>query len=160
MNKLKALLITLTLILCCSISALAQDKETVCAQIENSVRTKAPLWKLERRSRPCKSSMVYFEWVSGKSEIYAFIYTELSSKEAIGTFEFLEIEDEIFLEKIQVFGTGLREFGEDNRLFIVPKVKRAGVDFRKGKTIVRISASTLELAIQFAAHIAEAIPAP
>jgi hypothetical protein len=157
MSKPKAVLAMLAIILCGFIPALAQENDSVCSQIGNSVRDRTRLWKLDRKSHSC-NKMSYFKWTSGKSVIYAFIYPESSVKEATEIYGLLADDDELLSVKIEVLGTGLREFGGDNRLWVTPKAKQTGLDFRKGKVVVRVSGSTMELAIQFSKYIAEGIP--
>ncbi len=154
----KSVFAALVLMFCGFMPALAQNNDSVCSQIENSVRDRTPSWKLDRKSHSCHR-LSYFKWTSGKSVVYAFIYPQSSAEEAAEIYGLLANDDELFSEKIEVVGTGLREFAEENRLWITPKSKKTGVDFRKGKVVVRVSGSTLELAIQFSKYIAEAIPA-
>jgi hypothetical protein len=154
----KSALAALAIILCGFITAIAQDNGSVCLQIENSVRDKASSWKLERKSRTCRR-FSYFKWSSGKSEVFAVIYPESSAKEANEIFQLLLNDDELLAEKIEVLGTGLREFGEDNRLWITPKARKTGIDFKQGRVVVRVFGTTMELAIRFSKYIADAIPA-
>ena len=101
--------------------------------------------------------MAYFKWTSGKSVIYAFVYPGSSVKEAADTFQLVAADDEITAERIKVLGTGLRELGDENRLWMTPTIRGRGVDFRKGKVVVRVSGPTMELALQFAAYIADGL---
>ena len=71
----------------------------------------------------------------------------------------LASDDEMFGEQIKVLGIGLRELGDENRLFTTPSFGARGVDFRKGNVTVRISASTMEEALQFAAYVVEVLSA-
>ena len=75
------------------------------------------------------------------------------------TLKMLADDDELLGEKTNSLGTRLRELGDDNRMWITPSSGARGVDFRKGSVVVRVSASTMDLALQFAAYIAQPLPA-
>ena len=60
---------------------------------------------------------------------------------------------------MNVLGTGLREFGDENRLWMTPTFGDKGIDFRKGKFVIRVTGTTMEAALQFAAYIAQTLPA-
>ena len=142
----------------CSIAAFAQDNSSVCTQLETSVRNNAPAWKLTRKSKSCHW-FSYFQWTSGKSRIYAIVYPVASGKAAADTFQLLASDDEVLGEKTNSLGTGLRELGDDNRLWTTLSFGARGVDFRKGNVVVRVSGPTMELALQFACYIAQGLPA-
>ena len=158
MNMPKITFVTLSFLFLCSITGLAQDKGSVCTQVETSIRAKAPSWKLEKKSPQCRV-LNYFKWTSGKSDVYAFVYPGSSAKEAADTFQLVAADDEATAETIKVLGTGLRELGDENRLWMTPTVGGRGVDFRKGKVVIRVMGSTMELALQFATYIADGLPA-
>ena len=75
------------------------------------------------------------------------------------TFRSLATDNELLSENINVLGTGLREIGDENRLWVTPTFRSKGIDFRKGKFVVRVTGTTMELALQFAASIAPTLPA-
>ena len=158
MNIRNTILATLSVLFLCSIMAFAQDKDSICTRVETSVRNKAPSWKLSRKSKTCHA-LSYFQWTSNKSAIYAIVYPVASTKAAADTFQMVASDDELLGEKIKILGTGLRELGDDNRLWTTPTFGSRGVDFRKGNVVVRVSGSTMELALQFASYIAEGLPA-
>ena len=103
--------------------------------------------------------MSYFQWTSGKSQIYVFVYPKQTTTDASDIFRLLEADDEMTAEKISVLETGLRELGDENRLWMTPNVGGRGVDFRKGNVVIRVSARSLETALQFASFIAGGLPA-
>jgi hypothetical protein len=157
----KEIIVSLTLLILCSTTAYPQDNNSVCARVEIAVTKKAPAWKLTRKSKSC-GGLSYFQWTSGKSQIYVSLYPGSSNHEAVGRFQMLESDDELLGEKIKVLGTGIREVGDDNRLWRTPTFGARGIDFRKGNVVVRVSGmggTTLELALEFAANIFEALPA-
>ena len=151
------------LAVCClivgAIPATAQSSDSACGRIANSITTKAPSWKLTRQSKSPCDRMSYFQWTSGKSSVYVFVYPKHTVTEAADIFRLLEADDEMTAEKISVLGTGLRELGDENRLWITPNVGGRGVDFRKANVVVRVSARNLELALQFAGFISSVLPA-
>lgn len=157
MNKSKKIFIVLAVLLCCSIASFAQDNNSVCAQIESIVTAKVPSWKLERKSRSCHK-MSFFKWTSGKSVVYAFIIPENSPVEAAETFQYFASDEEFYGRKVEILETGLRNLGDENRVW-KSVTGSTGVDFRKGKVVVRVSASAIELAKQFAMYIADGMPA-
>jgi hypothetical protein len=157
MNMRITLLIPLCLFACSS-TAFAQGNDSICTTLETSVRTNAPSWKLVRKSKLCHW-FSYFQWTSGKSTIYAIVYPVESRKAAVDTFQLLASDDEVLGEKTNSLGTGLRELGDDNRLWTTLSAKARGVDFRKGNVVVRISGPTMELALRFAGYIAQSLPA-
>jgi hypothetical protein len=154
---------TTILAVCClmvgAIPAAAQTTDSVCARIGNAITTKAPSWKLTRQSKSPCDRMSYFQWTSGKSVVYAFVYPKHTVTEAVDIFRLLEADDEMTAEKISVLGTGLRELGDENRLWMTPTMGSRGVDFRKDNVVIRVSARNLEFALQFAAFISRSLTA-
>ncbi len=156
MNNLKKIFLAWVVVFCCSLTSLAQVNDPVCVQIENVVAAKVPTWKLERKSRSCHK-MSYFKWTSGKSVVYVFIFPENSSMEATETFEYFAADEEFYGRMVEIIEIGLRNLGNENRVW-KSVTGSTGVDLRKGKVVIRISASTTGLAKQFATYIADAIP--
>lgn len=138
------------------VNSSAQNVSAVCSQIESAVTSQSPDWKLERKSRSCHR-LAYFSWRLGKSYVYVFIWPEKTMAEAADTFKYLALEDEFYGHPIEVLGSGWRKAGEENRIWKTT-FGSPGVDLRKGRVVVRVSASNMSLARQFAVYVADAIP--
>jgi hypothetical protein len=134
----------------------AQNAGAVCSQIESAVTSQAPVWKLERKSRSCHR-LAYFSWRSGKSFVYVFIWPEKTVADAADTFKYLALEDEFYGQPVGVLGSGWRKAGEENRVWKTA-TGSSGVDLKKGRVVVRVSASNMSLARRFATYVADAIP--
>jgi hypothetical protein len=151
---MRVLVLTVCCLIVCVIPAAAQRNDSVCAQIQQSIANKAaPTWKLTKQSTyPC-DRMSFLFWKSGKSTVVVWVYPKQTATEASDIFRLLEADDVMTEEKISTLGTGLRELGDENRLWMTPNFRGRGVDFRKGNVVVRVSADNLELALQFATFI-------
>lgn len=156
MNNVKKIFLTFILFHCYALTSLAQDNTSVCVQIERAISSKVSSWKLERKSRSCHK-LSYFKWTSGNSVVYVFIFSEKSSKEGAETFKYFASDEEFFGHKVEMIEIGLRHLGSESRVWKSVSGS-TGVDFRKEKIVIRISAPTIELAKQFAMFIADAIP--
>ena len=137
-------------------ACLAQENASPCDQIERGLNSKASLWKVVRKSRsPCQS-MSYFKLQSGKALVYIFIFPEKSVEQAGISFASLAADDEWCDRKADILGCGWRTSLEENRVW---KCWRAeGVDLKKGRVVVRVSASTMKLSREFATYIGDALP--
>jgi hypothetical protein len=125
-------------------------------QIENCIRVNAPSWNLVRKSATCSRNLSYLKYQFGKSLVYVFIFPQKSSEEAAETFDYLETAEE-FYGRVEVLGSGWRNSKEKNRVWKAWNGE-TGVDLKKGKVVVRVSASTLKLSRQFAQFIGDALP--
>src|SRR5690348_12410085 len=116
MKTYSAIITASLVLLLCPLTTAAQEGPSVCSQIENSVGNAAPKWKLARHPKRC-DVMSAFKWVSGKSEIFVIMWPRPSVDDATAVFRSLATDNgDLLAENINVLGTGLREFGDENRL--------------------------------------------
>ena len=133
----------------------AQGDESPCDKIEKSLSSKASSWKITRKSRsPCQP-LSYFKLESGKASVYIFIFPGKSAEEARTTFQFLATAEE-WCERYDILGSGWRTSYEENRVWKCWSTQ--GVDVKKGRVVVRVSASTIKLSREFAEVIGNALP--
>jgi hypothetical protein len=146
---------SLVFILCLSSACLAQGSESVCDKIERALNSKVLVWKITRKSRsPCQK-LSYFELQSGKASVYIFIFPSSSVEEAGTAFESLATNPD-FCESYDILGRGWRTSLEENRVWKCWSSE--GVDLKKGRVVVRVSASTMKLSREFAEVIGDALP--
>jgi len=100
--------------------------------------------------------MSYFKLQSGKSLVYVFIFSEKSIEDATTTFAYLAAAEEWCDRKVDILGSGWRTSREENRVWKCWSGE--GVDLKKGRVVVRISASTMKLSREFAEYIGDALP--
>lgn len=156
---MKSIVLTAASIVFASTFAPAQTGDLdICSKIAMYVRDKAPTWRLERRSRTCHA-MSYFQWVSEKSYVYAFIYPQSSAEGAKEAYATLELDEELTLEKINIIAVNIDAVGEENRLWDTHQLKSVGMDFRQGKFVVRVGGSSMEEARKFAKYVADSVGA-
>jgi hypothetical protein len=146
---------SLVFIICLSSACLAQGNESVWDQIETSLNSKASLWKVTRKSRGSCQKMSYFKLQSGKTSVYIFIFPSNSVAEARTAFESLATDPD-WCESYDILGRGWRTSLEENRVWKCWSSE--GVDLKKGRVVVRVSASTMKLSKEFAQLIGEALP--
>ena len=135
---------------------LTQESQSPCMQIENGIRVKAPSWNLVRKSASCSRNLSYLVYQSGIAKVYVFIFPQKSLKDASTQFNYLASDEVLSGPDLAVLGTGWRNAKEENRVW--RDWNETGVDLKKGKVVVRVSASTLDLCRQFAEYIGDSLP--
>jgi hypothetical protein len=145
----------LVFILCLSSDSLAQGNESPCDKIERDLNSKASVWKVTRKSgAPCQK-MSYFVLQSGKASVFIFIFPSNSVEDARTAFESLATDPD-WCEQYDIMGKGWRTSHEENRVWKCWSSE--GVDLKKGRVVVRVSASTMKLSREFAEVIGDALP--
>jgi len=100
--------------------------------------------------------MSYLKLQSGKALVYIFIFAEKSVEDAKTTFAAFVADEEWCDGKVDILGSGWRTSREENRVW---KCWRAeGVDLKKGRVVVRVSASTMKLSREFAEYTGDSLP--
>jgi hypothetical protein len=97
------------------------------------------------------------KYKSGKALVYIFVYPQKSLEDATSTFNYLASDEEFYGRKVDVLGSGWRKSKEENRVWKAWNGE-TGVDLKKGKVVVRVSASTLNLSREFAEYIGDSLP--
>ena len=100
--------------------------------------------------------MSYFKLQSGKASVYIFIFPSKSAEEAKTVFESLVANNPDWCERYDILGQGWRTSHEENRVWECWSSE--GVDIKKGRVVVRVSASTMKLRKEFAENIGDALP--
>jgi hypothetical protein len=156
--KLRALIFLLVTFL--PVSASAQTPQSVCSRIEHSVTDLVSGWTL-RKSRnltDCKH-LALFEWESSKTVVSALVFIEKSVADAQGALETMSETFDIGAGvQLTLLDAKVANLGDDNQMWVSER-GNTGVDVRKGKVVVHVSAMTMELAKQFAQIIADGLPA-
>jgi hypothetical protein len=154
MRKLKAFCIFILLVTLAA-TGVAQDNAPLFARIEKSIKDKEPNWQLVRKRIVSRSNIAYFEWKSGKSFVGVLMFITPSPEDATGTLEGLP--DMLDMSKSK---NRIPNLGDDNYLWEAQYTKgKVGVDFRKGKVAVHVTAFSIEDAKSFAQRIVDEIPA-
>jgi hypothetical protein len=138
-------------------ACLAQEIQSPCNQIEGAIKSKAPMWKVVRKSRFACQKMSYFQLQSGKTFVFVFIFPEKSLEDATNTFKYFASDEEFYGRKVDILGSGWRNPREENRVW-KSWSGETGVDLKKGRIVVRVSASTTMLSREFAEYIGDALP--
>ena len=133
-----------------------QQDESPCKQIESGISAKASTWNLVRKSASCSRNLSYLKYQSGKALVYIFVYPQKSLEDATSTFNYLVSDEEFYGRKVDVLGSGWRNSKEVNRVWKAWNGE-TGVDLKKGKVVVRVSASTLKLSREFAQYIGDSL---
>lgn len=151
--------LVLMIMLCVSTTVVAQDNTALFSRIENAIRQKAPNWKLEKMQISKNGKYVYYRWKSGRSSVTVLMLAHTSSEEVAKNFNAIVDDLEIHGLKMRMLRSSLQKLGDENYLWEGYYDKKVtGVYFRKGKVIVNVSASSIEMAKQFALHVADEIP--
>lgn len=160
MKELKIVFLALMVVLCALTKVSAQNNSSLFNQIENAIKEKAPKWKLTQRRISKSNKYAYYAWRLGKSSAAIFISAHPSLEESTKAFKELPSFFEGDGLKMTVLEMGLQNIGDEYYLWEDYYDKRfTGVDFRKGKVVVHVSASSIETAKRFALQIADEIPA-
>jgi len=135
----------------------AQDRVSVLDRTLNSVQQKRPNWKFVSRRVSKNGKYGAYRFESGKSFVNVLVFVHDSAAEAHRTYHAFDLE--AFGLKRKVL-EGVLDLGDENYAWEDSNDRRTtGIDFRKGKVFVHITAPTRETAKQFAFLIAEDLPA-
>lgn len=158
MNKSTRLCSALILALYLSTSIFAQGASPLFVQIEKAIKEKEPAWKLVHRLVSKNGKYVSYEWKSGKSSVGVLLFVHDTPEQASNTYHNFDLEA-FGLKRKVLEGTEL-DLGDENYAWEDSNDRRTtGIDFKKGKVFVHLTAATIEAAKQFAFLIAEDLPA-
>lgn len=158
MNRSTRLFLALSVALYLSTSILAQGESAVFRQIEGVMKEKAPTWKLVHRLISKNGKYVSYQWKSGKASLGVLIFVHDTDEQASKTYHNFDLE--AFGLKRKVLEGTVLDLGDENYAWEDSNDRTTtGIDLRKGKVFVHLTAPTMESAKQFALLIAEAIPA-
>jgi len=139
-------------------SGLCSARKPVAVHADRKcIRVNAPTWQLVRKSATCNRNLSYLKYQFGKSLVFVFIFPQKSLEEAAEAFDYLGTDEEFYSRKVEVLGSGWRNSKEKNRVWKAWSGE-TGVDLKKGKVVVRVSASTLNLSRQFGQYVGDALP--
>lgn len=160
MTKMTAMCFML-LFLIGNAAVFAQDEPRLFGRIESSIKENEPRWKLQRRQLTNGGRATLYRWSSDSSAVHVFVFVLSSSEEATQEFKSLPSVMEADGIKMRVLDKTVPGLGDENYLWEGYYDKSAkGVDFRKARVIVHISATSSDIAKRFAEHIAEVISSP
>lgn len=136
----------------------AQDRVSLLDRIERSVQQKRPGWKLVSRRVSKNRKYGAYRWELRKSFVNVLVFVQDSAADAKHTYHNFDLE--AFGLKRKVLEGTVRDLGDENYLWEDSNDRNTkGIDFRKGKVFVHLTAPTIETAQQFALLIAEDLPA-
>jgi len=136
----------------------AQDRVSLLDRIERSVQQKRPDWKFVSRRVSKNRKYGAYRWESGKSFVNVLVFVRDTPEQASKTYHNFDLEA-FGLKRKALEGTKL-DLGDENYTWEDSNDRRTtGIDFRKGKVFLHITAPTIEAAKQFAFLIAEDLPA-
>jgi hypothetical protein len=164
MNIIKIPIILLALLLGGVPNLTAHAQSSPLSGIGKSVTERMPgwklkMWKLMGRDDVVDDKVAGYDWDSGEEKVRAVLELLPSPEEAAELFKkrpggwAAEKSDGRILEE------SLTGIGDEGHLIEYEGSGRRGVVFRKGRVIVRVIASSQEIAELFAIYIADAIPA-
>jgi hypothetical protein len=157
-NQSTRLFSALILAIYLSMSIFAQGQSPLFSQIEKAIEGKESAWKLVHRLVSKNGKYVSYEWKSGKSSVGVLIFVHDTPEQANKTYHNFDLE--AFGLKRKVLEGTVLDVGDENYAWEDANDSRTtGIDFRKGKVFVHITAPTKESAKQFAFLIAETLPA-
>ena len=159
MKRPVAICLVLMLMLPTSMTVIAQDNSSLFARVERTLKDKESGWKLVNKRISKNNKYVSYGWRSDKSFVSILISVHASADETTRTYKGLPFDFEVVGLKMKALAT-VPNLGDENYLWKDSNHKRIfGIDFRKGNVVVHVSAPSIEIAKQFALHIADAIPA-
>lgn len=137
----------------------AQTSADVFSHIAQAIKENEPAWKLIRKRTYKNSDSVLFEWKSKKRTVGALIRFHASSAEAIRTYQGINLDFEAHGLTMLKSRDSVPNLGDQSYVWEDSSNRnKRGVDFRKGKAFVHVSAQSIEIAQRFAAYIAAEIP--
>ena len=164
MNIIKIPIILVALLLGGVPNVTAHVQTSPLSGIEKSVTERMPGWKLTKwrwvnNDDVVNDKVVFYDWDSGEGKVRAAIELLPSPEEAAELFKTRPGGWASERSRLRVLEQGLTGSGDESHLIEYGGSGRRGVVFRKGRVIVRVTASSQEVAELFAIHIADAIPA-
>jgi hypothetical protein len=164
MNIIKIPIILVALLLGGVPNLTAQVQSLPLSGIGKSVTEKMPGWKLTMgrlmgRDNDVDDKIAFCDWTSGEEKVRSVLELLPSTEEAAELFKTRPGGWGEEKSSVRVLEESLTGIGGESRLIEFEGSGRRAIVFREGRVIVRVTASSQEIAGLFAIYIAEAIPA-
>jgi hypothetical protein len=164
MNIIKIPIILVALLLGGVPNVTAHIQSSPLSGIGKSVTERMPGWKLEKSllmnsDNVVNNQVVFYDWTSGEEKVRTVAELLPSTEEAAELFKSRPGGWASEKSGVRVLEENLTGIGDESRLIEFKGSGRRAIVFRKGRVIVRVTASSQEIAELFAIYIAEAIPA-
>ncbi len=164
MNIIKIPIILVSLLLGGVPNITAHAQSSPLSGIGKSVTERMPGWKLQKsllmnNNNVVNDKIVFYDWTSGEEKVRSVLELLPSPEEAAELFKSRPGGWAEEKTRVRVLEESLTGIGDESHLIEFEGSGRRAVVFRKGRVIVRVIASSREIAELFAIHIADAIPA-
>ena len=163
MNIIKIPIILVALLLGGVPNVTAHVQSSPLSGIGKSVTERMPGWKLKMwrwmNNDGVNDKVVFYDWDSGEEKVRAAVELLPSPEEAVELFKTRPGGWGEEKSGVRVLEESFMGIGDESRLIEFEGSGRRAVVFRKGRVIVRVTASSQEIAELFAIYIADAIPA-
>ena len=164
MNIIKIPIILVALLLGGVQGVTAHVQSSPLSGIGKSVTERMPGWKLEKwrsmnNDNVVDDKVVFYDWDSGEEKVRAAVELLPSTEEAAELFKSRPGGWALEKSGVRVLEDSYMGIGDESHLIEYEGSGRRGIVFRKGRVIVRVTASYQWTAELFATYIADAIPA-
>jgi hypothetical protein len=164
MNIIKIPIILVALLLGGLPIVTAHVQSSPLSGIGKSVTERMPGWKLTmgrlmNSDNSVSDKVVFYDWDSGEEKVRSVVELLPSPEEAAELFKTRPGGWALKKSGVRVLEESFMGIGDESHLIEYEGSGRRGVVFRKGRVIVRVTASSQEIAELFAIYIADAIPA-
>jgi hypothetical protein len=164
MNIIKIPIILLALMLGVVPNVTAHVQSSPLSGIGKSVTERMPGWKLKKwrlmgNDNVVDDKVVGYDWTLGEEKVRTVLELLPSPEEAVELFKTRPGGWASEKSGVLVLEESLTGIVDESHLIEYEGSGRRGVVFRKGRVIVRVAASSQEVAELFAIYIADAIPA-
>jgi hypothetical protein len=164
MNIIKIPIILVALLLGGVPDVTAQVQSSPLSGIRKSVTERMPgwkltMWRLMGHDNVVDDDVIFYDWTSGDEKVRSVLELLPSTEEAAGLFKKRPGGWGEERSGVRVLEESFTGIGDESRLIEFEGSGRRAVVFRKGRVIVRVTASSQGVAELFAVHIADAIPA-
>ena len=142
----------------------ARVQSSPLSGIAKSVTERMPGWKLTmwrwmNNDNVVDDKVVFYDWDSGEEKVRSAVELLPSPEEAAELFKNRPGGWALEKSGVRVLEESFMGIGDESHLMEYEGSGRKGIVFRKGRVIVRVAASSQEIAELFAIYIADAIPA-
>ena len=164
MNIIKIPIILVALLLGGVPNVTAHFQSSLLSGIGKSVTERMPGWKLQMgrlmgHDNVVDDKIAFYDWTSGEEKVRSVLELLPSTEEAAELFKSRPGGWAEEKSGVRVLEESLTGIGDESHLIEYEGSGRRAVVFRKGRVIVRVAASSQEIAALFAIYIADAIPA-
>lgn len=163
MNIIKIPIILVALLLGGMPKVTAHFQSSPLSGIGKSVTERMPGWKLKQgrlmnNDNVPDDKVAFYDWASGEDKVRSVVELLPSPEEAAELFKNRPGGWAEEKSRVRVLEESLTGIGDECRLIEFEASGRRAMVFRKGRVIVRVTASSKEIAELFAIYIADAIP--